>query len=672
MSRSAWPNFAAGTNAADFDEWEDYNNEDDYGLEDNLDDFPGLASALGISPFTQSDLNSGLPADGKNEGLLLAAAKEGDYESVRRLTSNPINLETKGELGMTPLMLAAHNDHQNVVELLLRRGANANARSAGGSTIIHWAAATSFSIVELLLAHGADINAQDDFSGQTALSSIAVRGDNWASVVDFLMKCGADPDIENKFGMTPARWAAARNHFEILCALLNNGAKIKNQVKSGSPALHLAASGGHERVVKRLLEEQGVDINAADKDGYTPLACAATTGKTAVVKILLDKGADIQASTRDGKTPSDLAKEKGHSEVVSILHDWSTTRYKEPTKPPIGDVNSDNEKEEQMQDAQQLKIMALALEKEGKKKEAEILLRQVVGIYERVLGLEDTTTLTAMDQYSKFLRNRQAYKEAEAIHRKMWKGSEKLLGSDHESTITCMYNLATVLGFQGRYDEAEQLHRQTLSRTEKKYGSSDDKTLAGNKALAAILIKANKVEEATDLLQRAYTQKEETISSDNKDISKDIHEVVQQLRDQSRYEQAEAMLRDALAQREKRFGSGNSSSRELWKDLVRVLLDQKKYKEAEKIQEENLFKMQDKTGVLGDDARESQLVLGAIQALEGNSKEAEVTLGTALDFKGALFEEETPASRETMIGLLGKLILAETDWDKVDGNAMNL
>jgi ankyrin repeat protein/tetratricopeptide (TPR) repeat protein len=677
MSRSAWPNFAAGNDRDDSGKWEDYNCEDDRGHEDDLDNFLGLDSPLEIGPFTQPNansgsVNSGSGSEGKNEGLLLDAAKEGDYESVRRLTSNPINLETRDDLGMTPLTLAAWKGHQDVVELLLRRGSNAKAKTTGGSTIIHWAAATSFNIVELLLAHGADINAQEDFNGETALSSIAVRGDNWASVVDFLMKCGADPEIENKYGMTPARWAAARNHFEILCALLNNGAKIGNQVKSGSPALHLAASGGHERIVKRLLEIKGVDINSVDKNGYTPLSWAAKHGRTTVVKILLDKRANIHASTPDEKTPVDLANENGHPETVSILRSWSVIRSREPVELPIGDCSTEDDKEKQIQDAQQLKIMALAMEKEDKKREAEILLRQAVGTYERALGLENTTTLTAMDLYSKFLRNRESYKEAEEIHRKMWKGSEKLLGSEHESTITCMYNLATVLGYQGKYGEAEQLHRQTLSRMEKEFGPSNDKTQASIKALAVILMKINKVEEAANLLQRGYTLKGGRVGLDNPDVSKDIHNVVQQLRDQGRYEQAEAMLRDVLAQREKRPASRNLFTHDVGKDLVRVLLDQKKYKEAEKVQEEILFKTQDKTGVLGPDAKEGQSVLWAIRALEGNHKEAERTLGASLDLKGDVFKDETPASRKTMISLLAKLILAEADWDKVDGNATNL
>ena len=604
-----------------------------------------------------------------SEAALLDAASDGDYETVRRLTTHPVNLEVRDKLGMTPLILAAWKRHQSVVELLLQRGSDINATTATGCNVIHWAAATSNSIVELLVARGADINVQDDFMGETPLSSIAVRGEEWADVVDFLMKCGADPEIENKYGMTAARWAAGKDHFKILCALLDNGAKITNEVTDGSPALHLASARGHERVVKRILEIPEVDINVVDKYGYTPLLWAVQKGKPAIVKILLDNGANVDAKLPDEKTAFDLAREGGYQDIVSILNRRPTAKARSPATFLLVDRSVENDRQKQIQDAQQLKIMALEKEGESKKKEAEILLRQAVDIYERVLGLEDTTTLTTMDLYSKFLRNREAYDEAEKIHWKMWKGSEKLQGSDDEATITCMFNLAKMLGYQKKYEEAEQLHRQTLHKMERVYGPNHTTTETNIKALAETLMKLNKKVEAANLLLRACIGK---LELENPDILKDIHHVVQLLREQGRYWQVEVMLKYALARREEKFGSGSSSAREVSKDLVRVLLDQKKYKEAEKIQRDSLFKVQDKVGKLDPDTKEDEWVLGAILALEGSYYAAEKTLVAALNLKDNAFENETLACRRTMIRLLAMLILSETDWDNVDGKAVGV
>jgi ankyrin repeat protein len=51
-----------------------------------------------------------------------------------------------------------------------------------------------------------------------------------------------------------------------------------------------AAEAGDTARVEQLLE-QGADVNAKDKDGYTALMLAAFSGHTETVKTLLDAGA---------------------------------------------------------------------------------------------------------------------------------------------------------------------------------------------------------------------------------------------------------------------------------------------------------------------------------------------------------------------------------------------
>ena len=53
----------------------------------------------------------------------------------------------------------------------------------------------------------------------------------------------------------------------------------------------LASRGGHEAVVKLLLEA-GADVASADCSGQTSLGLASRAGHEAVVKLLLDAGAD--------------------------------------------------------------------------------------------------------------------------------------------------------------------------------------------------------------------------------------------------------------------------------------------------------------------------------------------------------------------------------------------
>ena len=77
--------------------------------------------------------------------------------------------ERRGVSGITLLMGAAHQGHERVVELLLRRGAKVNLKDSKGGTALMLAAHYGNErVVELLLQHGAEVNLQNSI-GDTAL-----------------------------------------------------------------------------------------------------------------------------------------------------------------------------------------------------------------------------------------------------------------------------------------------------------------------------------------------------------------------------------------------------------------------------------------------------------------------------------------------------------------------
>jgi ankyrin repeat protein len=83
--------------------------------------------------------------------------------------------------------------------------------------------------------------------------------------------------------------------------------------------LHLAASFGLTKIVRLLLEREGVDADSKDSDGGTPLSRAAFNGHEAVVRLLLEKGADITAKDGRGVTALHLAAATGHEAVMRLL-----------------------------------------------------------------------------------------------------------------------------------------------------------------------------------------------------------------------------------------------------------------------------------------------------------------------------------------------------------------
>jgi len=81
-----------------------------------------------------------------------------------------------------------------------------------------------------------------------------------------------------------------------------------------------AVEGGHEAVIKLLLEREDVNPNTTDWRGWTPIFRAASKGNERVVKLLLERG-DVDPNTvdHDEDTPVSWAAWYGHEGIVKML-----------------------------------------------------------------------------------------------------------------------------------------------------------------------------------------------------------------------------------------------------------------------------------------------------------------------------------------------------------------
>jgi ankyrin repeat protein len=253
-----------------------------------------------------------------------------------------VNLPTPE--GVTPLMIALDNDHNDVAKLLLDRGANPHAwdwwgRTAlyiaidrkenaggggrggrGGAPVVARAArpgVSSMDLINTLLAANVDINAQ-------LTSHRPSRGGN----------SGRFAEEQLNTGCTPLFRATQSNDMEVIQALLAKGAN-PNINAMGFTAFLLAAGvspgggrgggggGAPNTALLDLMIQHGADVNAQvtgtktysmrisyhpppDKEGASALHEAAQGGRTDLVRYLLEKGANPELVDGNGKKPIDL------------------------------------------------------------------------------------------------------------------------------------------------------------------------------------------------------------------------------------------------------------------------------------------------------------------------------------------------------------------------------
>lgn len=169
---------------------------DDFFKAIKIDDAPTIAQLLARG----FDVNT-LDAQGSH-GLILAI-KEPSLKAAQALVNAPkIDLNLLNGNGESPLMLAALKGELDLVEKMVKKGADVNKT---GWTALHYAASNGHSaVIRLLLENYAYIDAESP-NGSTPLMMASMYGS--PESVKLLLDEGADPLLKNQQNMTALQFA---------------------------------------------------------------------------------------------------------------------------------------------------------------------------------------------------------------------------------------------------------------------------------------------------------------------------------------------------------------------------------------------------------------------------------------------------------------------------------
>lgn len=245
------------------------------------------------------------------------AIASGDAATAEQLLAEDPALANRGDpLGRRSLHYAAAAGSQELVDLLLRHGAEVDATGfssddrLGGhgfrpvaSALWHhpyWQQRNDYAMARRLLAAGADYT----------ITIAAALGDE-ARVAELLRRDAALANDQEDCGKRPLSAAAERGHLGIVSALLDAGADPNLPEGRNCPrgyALWAAAHLGYRQVAERLLAA-GADPNADVESSGTPTGSA----KDAAMRALLLR--------HGGRTPLAQHFHAGNIDVVAALLD---------------------------------------------------------------------------------------------------------------------------------------------------------------------------------------------------------------------------------------------------------------------------------------------------------------------------------------------------------------
>lgn len=246
-------------------------------------------------------IEAGAPVD---EGVVYAAAQNGAFDILKMLIekrgqkADPY-LEDVG--GFSPLLVAfseAANHYRTNIEVFKKVG-DKKVQVTDPDEVDRIAGPNRFGnfykIVEYLLSLKANPNQRTIKNRQTALHYVGDKGDILVDMAKLILEAGADPNLEDAFGMTGLHFAARRGNLAIVELFLQYKADVNIQENYGFTALHEAVENNRKEVAELLLQ-YGADMTLGLTKKFDPY--------------------------KKGDMPKDIAKEKGLDEMVALIEKW--------------------------------------------------------------------------------------------------------------------------------------------------------------------------------------------------------------------------------------------------------------------------------------------------------------------------------------------------------------
>ena len=288
------------------------------------------------------------------------ACKDGELRIARLLLDAGASVSSLDAFQQQPLHIVlswrfSRPDASDLIDLLISRGAEINARTQTHETPLHLACKYGdVDNIRALLTRGADANCIDG-DGRTPLHILAANVgyslytfQSYPAISRLLYEHGANVDAQDQVGDTPLHFLAKRDSFmtdkaqwaayqAVFQRLVEHGAKSNAQNRAEDTPVDILVKQGIDELsgwsgyqaIFQVLLEHGANFDAQDKAGDTPLHILARRKSSEGIKIewegqltqwLVDAGADLHISNCTDESPLNLARAEDKQWFVRIAH----------------------------------------------------------------------------------------------------------------------------------------------------------------------------------------------------------------------------------------------------------------------------------------------------------------------------------------------------------------
>jgi len=207
-----------------------------------------------------------------------------DIEFIKYLISNGVPLSDPYYNFTSSLLVAYHNNLKELVPLLIKAGADVDAKNDAGTTVLHEALFNNdVEIAKKLIISGVDVNTYTTVSSIRTPLHIACRWYEDSDLIHLLIGAGSNIEERTAFEETPIMMAAR----------------------------------GNNAVAVKILIQAGADVNAVTSDNLTALSYATENHNEEIKNMLLSAGAKpqdntVEASFKSLRTLDDLFLQYGN------------------------------------------------------------------------------------------------------------------------------------------------------------------------------------------------------------------------------------------------------------------------------------------------------------------------------------------------------------------------